>query len=343
MTKIYISSTYADLVDFRAVVYRTLRQMEQDSVAMEDYVAADERPVDKCLRDVSNCNLYIGVIGWRYGYVPPEDNPDLKSITQMEYERATALKCPRLLFLVSPSAVWPEEHTDQVTGEGLSGERIRRFREDLCRRHIVSFFEKPDELGRLVSIALHHWQIQTSYVSPVPKLSETLFPKDLRVKNYIPGKSLTVSYRDGLFQRLFSMFFLLLFIAVPLGLYLWQRNVPDDPFSTTDGPASTMCFGILAGLALLLLARRRMLTFDLEKLVIRAQGPGFVQWGPPSVGQLKLITKETRAGWHAKLFYIDRELARTEIYQTREEARAQLATFAIALNYAMGMHSLKES
>ena len=58
MTKIYISSTYSDLVEHRQQIYDILRKMRYDVMAMEDYVATDQRPLDKCLADVASCDVY---------------------------------------------------------------------------------------------------------------------------------------------------------------------------------------------------------------------------------------------------------------------------------------------
>ena len=66
--KIYLSSTFEDLKDYRRRVYEQLRTLRHDVIAMEDYVAADERPLDKCLRDVRDSDVYIGLFAWRYGY-----------------------------------------------------------------------------------------------------------------------------------------------------------------------------------------------------------------------------------------------------------------------------------
>ena len=44
MPKIYISSTYEDLKDCREAVYDALRKVKADAIAMEDYVAKDQRP-----------------------------------------------------------------------------------------------------------------------------------------------------------------------------------------------------------------------------------------------------------------------------------------------------------
>src|SRR5262245_34740793 len=72
--KIYLSSTYTDLLGCREAVYKVLRMMRHDVIAMEDYGATDRRPLDKCLDDVARTDLYLGIFAWRYGYVPERDN-----------------------------------------------------------------------------------------------------------------------------------------------------------------------------------------------------------------------------------------------------------------------------
>src|SRR5438445_5450169 len=108
MARIYLSSTFEDLKDYRAAVYHTLRQMHHDVISMEDDVAGDERPLDKCLADVSACDMYLGIFALRYGFIPPKDNPDHKSITELEYRRASADGKERLVFLLDKSAPWPQ-------------------------------------------------------------------------------------------------------------------------------------------------------------------------------------------------------------------------------------------
>ena len=88
MAKIYISSTYEDLKDCRKAVYDVLRKMRHDVIAMEDYVATDQRPLNKCLTDVAAYGIYVGIFAWRYDYIPPEDNPEKLSITEREFREA---------------------------------------------------------------------------------------------------------------------------------------------------------------------------------------------------------------------------------------------------------------
>ncbi len=156
--KIYISSTYSDLKDYRESVYRTLRKMRHDVIAMVDYVAKDQRPLDKCLQDVDECDLYVGIFAWRYGYIPDQDNPENKSITELEYRQAQKSGKPCLIFLLKENAAWELNLTDWKTGEGDKGERITELRDELGREKIVNFFDNADELAGRVSTAVHNWE-----------------------------------------------------------------------------------------------------------------------------------------------------------------------------------------
>ena len=156
MSKIYISSTYSDLQAYRERVYRALRQMNHDVIAMEDYVATDERPVNKCLNDVASCELYIGIFAWRYGFIPKDNNPELKSITELEFRQAKKEDIDCLLFLQDDKAGWPPSQMD--TGRKLS--RIKTLREEFTNNHTVSFFKDPENLAALVSAAVNQWEKQ---------------------------------------------------------------------------------------------------------------------------------------------------------------------------------------
>jgi hypothetical protein len=154
MAKIYLSATYADLKLHRDAVYRILRMLRHDVIAMEDYVANDAYPLHKCLADVAGSDLYVGLVGWRYGYVPDDDNPDGRSITELEYRQAQASRLPCLTFLADRNAPWPDEHRDSRTGENEDGKRIADFRADLENARLVSYFRTPDHLAGLVSVAV---------------------------------------------------------------------------------------------------------------------------------------------------------------------------------------------
>jgi formylglycine-generating enzyme required for sulfatase activity len=156
MTTIYLSSTYEDLKDYRSAVFDALRKAGYEVLAMEDDVATDRRPVEKCLADVAEADVYVGLFGFRYGYVPPteHDNPDGLSITELELRHAEKLEKPCLTFVVSEDASWPRKFDDSRTDRENKGERINRLRDYLTTEETASFFSSPHELASLVQAAL---------------------------------------------------------------------------------------------------------------------------------------------------------------------------------------------
>jgi Domain of unknown function (DUF4062) len=150
MASVYVSSTYEDLIECRDAVYRTLRQLGHDVVAMEDYVARDERPRAKCEADVRAADLYVGIVALRYGFVPSEDNVEQRSITELEYRAAGHAGVPRLVFLLADDASWPVNRLDR----GEAEERILQFRKLVSTECIVSYFDNCDQLGKAIAVAV---------------------------------------------------------------------------------------------------------------------------------------------------------------------------------------------
>lgn len=154
-TTIYLSSTYEDLKDYRRVLFEALRKSGYDVIAMEDYVASDQRPVDKCLKDVERADLYVGLFAFRYGYVPPShhNNPDSLSITELEFRHALARNKPCLTFVVDEHTSWSRLFDDARTSAD-KGERITALRQYLLTEKLASPFSQPHELAALVLAAV---------------------------------------------------------------------------------------------------------------------------------------------------------------------------------------------
>lgn len=144
MLRIYVSSTYSDLIEERRAAKNAIFGLGHFPVGMEDYAASGERPLDRCLRDVRSCQSYVGIVAWKYGFCP---NGGEKSITQLEYEEAA--KIPRFLFLLPDDALWPRMHVpdeDQV--------RIKAFRQMLQLEHLVSTFRDASSLAYAITQSL---------------------------------------------------------------------------------------------------------------------------------------------------------------------------------------------
>ena len=145
MPIVYVSSTYRDLKPYREAAARAARAFECETLAMEDYVAKDERPLDKCLADVRRSDIYVGIIAKRYGYRPPGQT---KSITQLEYEAAHDKT--RLIFFLEDDVAWDDGFTD--TGDDAAA--LAGFRNEVQQRHLGKPFTSPDNLEARVSQAL---------------------------------------------------------------------------------------------------------------------------------------------------------------------------------------------
>jgi hypothetical protein len=77
---------------------------------MEWLVEAGHQPVhsyrptsdtvrESCLDDIDGCDLYVLILGHRYGFQPGEDNPEHLSITHLEFRRAGQSGIPRIALL----------------------------------------------------------------------------------------------------------------------------------------------------------------------------------------------------------------------------------------------------
>jgi len=128
--KVYISSTYQDLIEHRAAVDRTLRRMGHDVIGMEQYVAEGSKPVDRCTKDVRAADVYVIIVAWRFGHVPGDNaSPrDGRSITEIELDEAKASKKPVLAFLLDPEAPWPPNRVDAMGSALGAGQEVARLR-----------------------------------------------------------------------------------------------------------------------------------------------------------------------------------------------------------------------
>jgi hypothetical protein len=99
-----------------------------DAVTDMAYFAAKEsQPADVCRNMLQRADVYVGVIGLRYGS-PVRDRPDV-SYTQLEFEVAAELGLPRLVFLLDENAALPMPASQLIDLE--HGARQAAFRRRL--------------------------------------------------------------------------------------------------------------------------------------------------------------------------------------------------------------------
>ena len=121
-------------------------------VDMADFPAAGQPPAQLCIDRVQGCQLYVGVLGTRYGS-PVRDRPQV-SYTELEFDAAAEAGLPRLVFLLDTEAA--------DVGIPLSGlidlefgPRQQAFLRRVKDSGLVTMsFANPEALGRLVERSL---------------------------------------------------------------------------------------------------------------------------------------------------------------------------------------------
>ena len=68
MARVYVSSTIADLIEERRAVLDWLRLARHQAV--DSYLPDSDTVRDSCLDDVAACDLYVLILGHRYGFQP---------------------------------------------------------------------------------------------------------------------------------------------------------------------------------------------------------------------------------------------------------------------------------
>jgi Domain of unknown function (DUF4062) len=143
-----VSATFGDLTGCRQAVNLTLRRLRCDDIGMEAYVAESIRPLDRCLADVADCDLYIGIFAWRYGSIPPDET---RAFTELEYREAVRRGRPRLIFLLHEDASWPRSLMDR------DASAIETLRAELGTEQMCMHFTTADELAALLAASVSKW------------------------------------------------------------------------------------------------------------------------------------------------------------------------------------------
>ena len=122
-------------------------------VDMADFAAAGQAPAQLCAERVRGCDVYVGVLGTRYGS-PVRDRPEV-SYTELEFDTATEAGLDRLMFLLDTDAddagIPPSALIDREFGARQDAFR-RRVQDSQL---IIRSFASPAELGQLVERSLH--------------------------------------------------------------------------------------------------------------------------------------------------------------------------------------------
>ena len=132
--KIFLSSTFVDLKDYREAAVHACHRVGLIAVYMEDFPPDPRDSIAFCKAKVEESDLFLGIYAHRYGYVP--DGSEV-SIIEMEYDWAIEQNLPVHLFVIDPDHPWPTSKVDK----GKNFERLDLFKERIGKRHICKKFQ----------------------------------------------------------------------------------------------------------------------------------------------------------------------------------------------------------
>lgn len=167
----FVSSTSVDLRAHRIAVRRAVETLRQHHLMMEDFGAQNGDAATVSSTQVSAADVFLLVVGWRYGFVP--DNETL-SVTHLEYLEAVRLGFPRLIFLAAPATETRDDLFPMAVRDPEHLADLHAFRAAVERDRVVAYFATPEDLERAVIRALSEYLRHQSFGIPHRHISTTL-------------------------------------------------------------------------------------------------------------------------------------------------------------------------
>ncbi len=143
---IFVSSTFADLKEYREVTATAIRKLRTHVNDMIDWPADDRSPENLSLAELHNSDLILLIIAHRYGTIPENEE---YSITEKEFDEAVKCGKPILAFLVNSEFAWLPDRFDTKNYAKLVA-----FKEKVKNRCTPQYFTTPESLAGLVFQAI---------------------------------------------------------------------------------------------------------------------------------------------------------------------------------------------
>jgi hypothetical protein len=139
-------------MSYVAAVERAVSAAGHVIVDMADFPAADHPAAQVCAERVQSCDVYVGVLGTRYGSLV-RGNPRV-SYTELEFDAATEAALDRLVFLLDTEAANVGIPVRALIDQEFAA-RQEAFRRRVRDSGLVTgSFASPAELGQLVERSL---------------------------------------------------------------------------------------------------------------------------------------------------------------------------------------------
>ena len=111
--KVFLSSTYLDLIEYRKSAAEALARLGHHVIGMETFNARTEDPTITSLKEVDECELFIGIYAYRYGSIIKDAKI---SVTEQEFDRAVEMEKEIFAFFLAdtPSPELIDKNNEQT-------------------------------------------------------------------------------------------------------------------------------------------------------------------------------------------------------------------------------------
>jgi hypothetical protein len=167
--KIFLSSTYQDLIFHRKAAAEALERLGQQSGRMEVFGARPEEPRAACLVEIDECDLFVGIYAHRYGFIPEGSDT---SITEAELNHAVRSNKAIFCFVVNDDHPWPPKMIEDDPGKA----KLRALKSRVNAGVVRDTFTTPDDLAVKIATSVGRYLSRT----PLPKKEQNTYSEKLR-------------------------------------------------------------------------------------------------------------------------------------------------------------------
>jgi len=210
--KIFISSTVFDLTNERTAAYNAVNKVGGFPIMSEKTMEAQSTDsITACLNKVMESDIYVLIIGGRYGWQPNGK----ESITEMEYQTAREMDIPILVFNTN----YPKDD--------LQTEFVKRVESDYFRKTVNDAFELEVELVKSLKSEID--KKQNTYFNKTETVYSNLvqieFPNHIYIADLDIDKKAIRKYNKEIKRRFYKP---ALFDYAVSALYMQDISFPHD-------------------------------------------------------------------------------------------------------------------
>jgi O-acetyl-ADP-ribose deacetylase (regulator of RNase III) len=145
---VFVSSTSTDLKPHRQAVRDVINNLRFTFIGMEEFAPTAQAPADLIRRKVNEGQMYLGILGMRYGYVDPGTG---LSMTELEYRQAIASDKRICMFVMDQNA---PILASMVEDDPIRFAKLIDFRGRIMKAHTCALFTDPADLAQKAEAAL---------------------------------------------------------------------------------------------------------------------------------------------------------------------------------------------